>query len=53
MAGPDFRCSANGFFTPSDRGRRKMECSFDKKRAMMLFSLHEKGKRKHCLEGMV
>jgi hypothetical protein len=30
-----------------------MERSLDKKRAMMLFSLHEKGKRKHCLEGMI
>jgi hypothetical protein len=59
MAEPDFRCCANGFFTPSDRGQmngafgRKMECSFDKQREMMLRSLHEKGRRKHCLEGMV
>jgi hypothetical protein len=59
MAEPDFRCFANGFFTPSDRGQmnvefgRKMERSFDKKREMTLLSLHEKGRRKHCLEGMV
>jgi hypothetical protein len=44
MAGPDFRCSANGFFTPYDRGQmnvefgRKMERSFDKKHEMMLLS---------------
>jgi hypothetical protein len=59
MAGPDFRCSANGFFTPSDRGQmkvesgRKMERALDKKREMMLLSLHEKGRRKYCLEDML
>lgn len=59
MAEPDFRCCANGFFTPSDWEEmhvefgRKMEHSFDKKREMLLLSLHEQGRRKHCLEGMV
>jgi hypothetical protein len=59
MGEPDFRCYANGFFTPSDRRQmhvecgRKMERSFDKKREMMLLSLHEKRKCTHCLEGKV
>jgi hypothetical protein len=59
MGEPDFRCCANGFFTPSDRRQmngacgRKMERSFDKKREMMLLSLHEKRRRTHCLEGKV
>ncbi len=47
MAEPDFRCCANGFFTPSDRSKGKetrtiMMLSFDEKREMMLLSLHEK-----------
>ena len=59
MAELDFRCCANEFFTPSDRGQmnvecgRKMERLFDKMREMTLLSLHEKGSWKYCLEGMV
>ena len=59
MAEPDFRCSASEFSTLSDWGQmkgefgRKMERSFDKKCELMLLSLYEKERRKHCLEGMV